>query len=103
MKKEIENLLKTLGIHDYLYVDNIDDVKEGFYYNPRPETLVRIMFSIGNKNVYDAYITIDRFVINTGHTSVGYKIILNGGAILTSDGEFDSTFYARILSNLNQF
>lgn len=103
MKIEIENLLKTLGIQNYLYVGNIDDYSEGFYYNPRPETLVRIMYALGNNNVYDSYLIIDRFNILTHNASVQYKRVLSGNVLLTNSGEFDSDFYAKILFNLNQF
>lgn len=103
MKIEVENLLKMLGISDYLYVSNIDDQNEGFYYNPRPEVLVRIQYAIRNNNVYDAYIYVDRFTITTYNSSLDHKIILNGPVLLTDSGEFDSEFYAKILSNLNLF
>lgn len=103
MKTEVENLLKMLGIHDYLYVDNIDDHNEGFYYNPIPTVLVRIMYSVRNNNVYDAYVYIDRHTITTYDSGLQYKVILSGRVLLTDSGEFDLDFYAKILSNLNLF
>ena len=103
MKVEIENLLKTIGIQGYQYVNNIDDSSEGFYYNPRPEILVRVMYTINNNNVYDSYLIIDRFNILTYNQSVSYKKILSGMVLLTDGGEFNSDFYTKILSNLNLF
>lgn len=103
MKTEIENILKTLGVQGYLFIENINDSESGFCYNTHPETLIRIMFPIGSINVRGSYLMIEKYKINTWNKSVSVTKVLNGSVLLTNEGEFDSDFYYKILSNINLF
>jgi len=88
------------------YVKNMDDVNEGFEFNPNdPRVLIQLLYTIQDERVKDfkTHITIRSFRINTHSFEVIHKQIISGEAILLPDGRIDYGFYETILKNLSNF
>jgi hypothetical protein len=107
MKDKFQEILSRLFKSSfYRYYSNMDDVYEGFEFNPNdPRTMVRLLFSIQGSHIneFETRLRIEKYsIVNYSHKLIK-KTIISGSIILKNDGMIDYEFYETILCNLNNF
>lgn len=103
MKEELLKIITQAGFNHPQYESNFDDVYEGFEFNPRPNTLVRISYPIDSDDCAGRWLKIDVWEMLFSNNSLNHKTIFSGLCVLYSNGTINDSFYSIILENWYSF